>query len=247
MLDFAQVRRTMVDSQLRTFDVNDLALLAAMESIPRERFVAPGRESLAYIDQDVPVAESAGERRFMLAPMVLGRLIQALDIGPGSKILDVACGFGYSAAVMARLGAAVIALEADETMVEAARARLAGLGVEGVAVVGGPLDEGYPKGAPYDAILINGAIEQRPRRLLEQLADGGRLACIEGRGRAARATLHARGRSSMRPRRCSQPSARSRASSSERSREGGAKKRHRRLNGLARRPGDLPATPRRLC
>ncbi len=192
MLDFAQVRRTMVDSQLRTFDVNDLALLAAMESIPRERFVPPGRESLAYIDQDVPVAESAGERRFMLAPMVLGRLIQALDIGPGSKILDVACGFGYSAAVMARLGAAVIALEADETMVEAARARLAGLGVEGVAVVSGPLDEGYPKGAPYDAILINGAIEQKPRRLLEQLADGGRLACIEGRGRAARATLHVR-------------------------------------------------------
>jgi protein-L-isoaspartate(D-aspartate) O-methyltransferase len=192
MLDFAQARRTMVDSQLRTFDVNDLALLAAMDTVARERFVPTGWESFAYMDQDVPVAESGGERRFMLAPMVLGRLIQALDLKAGSRVLDIAGGLGYSAAVMARLGGAVIALESDEGIVDAARTRLAGAGVEGVAVVSGSLDQGYPKGAPYDAILVNGAVEQKPRHLLEQVADGGRLACVEGRGRAARAMLHVR-------------------------------------------------------
>jgi protein-L-isoaspartate(D-aspartate) O-methyltransferase len=192
MLDFAQARRMMVDGQLRTFDVNNIPLLAAMDSVPRERFVPAGRESLAYSDQDVPVAEAAGERRFMLAPMVAARLIQALEIAPGDKILDVACGSGYSCAVMARLGASVIGLDVDEAIVAEARARLAENGATGAAVVGGALQAGYPKGAPYDAILINGAVEIEPRALMEQLADGGRLACVEGRGRAATAMLHVR-------------------------------------------------------
>jgi len=192
MLDFAQARRMMVDGQLRTFDVNHIPLLAAMDSVPRERFVPAGRESLAYSDQDVLVAEAAGERRFMLAPMVLGRLLQALEIAPGAKALDVACGLGYSSAVMARLGASVIGLDTDESVVAEARRRLVETGAIGAAVVGGALEAGYPKGAPYDAILINGAVETEPRALLEQLADGGRLACIEGRGRAATAMLHVR-------------------------------------------------------
>ncbi|MFL5053743.1 MAG: protein-L-isoaspartate O-methyltransferase family protein, partial [Microvirga sp.] len=104
MVDFAQARRMMVDSQLRTFDVNDVPLLDAMETIPRERFVLPGRVGLAYIDQDIPVSEGA-ERRFMLAPMVLARMIQSLEISPGMKALDVAGGLGYSSAVLAELGA----------------------------------------------------------------------------------------------------------------------------------------------
>lgn len=192
MLDFAQARRMMVDGQLRTFDVNNIPLLAAMDSVPRERFVPAGRESLAYSDQDVPVTQAAGERRFLLAPMVLARLIQALAIAPGDKILDVACGFGYSCAVMARLGASVIGLDVDEAIVAEARGRLAESDATGVAVVGGALQAGYSKGSPYDAILVNGAVEIEPRALLEQLADGGRLACVEGRGRAATAMLHVR-------------------------------------------------------
>jgi protein-L-isoaspartate(D-aspartate) O-methyltransferase len=191
-MDFALARRMMVDSQLRTFDVNDLSVLAAMDSLPRERFVPAGREALAYIDQNVPVGTAEGEARLMLAPMVLGRLVQALDVAPGAKALDVACGLGYGAAILARLKAAVIALEADESLAEEARKRLASVGAEGVAVVSGPLQEGYPKGAPYDAILVNGAVDEVPRPLLEQLGDGGRLACIQGRGRAARATLYVR-------------------------------------------------------
>ncbi len=193
MLDFAKARRMMVDSQLRTFDVNDLALLAAFDEVPRERFVPAGRESLAYMDQDLPVTDGGGaERRFMLSPMILARMIQALELEAGRKVLDVAGGLGYSAAVLARLGCTVVALEAGEELAGAMRRRLAAAGVGSVAVVAGPLERGFPDAAPYDAILVNGAVETRPEPLLRQLADRGRLVCVEGRGRAARATLYVR-------------------------------------------------------
>ncbi|MCB5176744.1 MULTISPECIES: protein-L-isoaspartate O-methyltransferase family protein [Microvirga] len=191
MVDFTQARRMMVDSQLRTFDVNDIPLLDAMDDVPRERFVLPGREELAYIDQDIPVSKGA-ERRYMLSPMVMGRLIQALGIEAGDAVLDVACGRGYSSAVLATLGAQVTALESDEGLAATAAECLAAAGVAGVTVKYGPLDQGCPENAPYKAILINGAVELRPERLLEQLADGGRLVCVKGRGRAARATLYVR-------------------------------------------------------
>ena len=194
MLDFAQARRMMVDGQLRTFDVNDLPLLAAIDDVPRERFVHEDRVGFAYIDQDIPVSDGLDvpERRFMLAPMVLGRLIQALGIQKGDKVLDLACGLGYSSAVITRLGASVVALEASETLADAARVRLGQCGIENVKTVAGPLDKGFAEQAPYNAILINGAVEVKPQGLLEQLAGGGRLACIEGRGRAARAKLYVR-------------------------------------------------------
>ncbi|HEX2134926.1 MAG TPA: protein-L-isoaspartate O-methyltransferase [Microvirga sp.] len=191
MVDFAQARRMMVDGQLRTFDVNDVPLLDAMGSVPRERFVLPGRESLAYIDQDLLVSDGP-ERRHLLAPMVLGRMIQALEIEPAMRVLDVAPGLGYSSAVLARLGAAVTALESNETLAAAARERLAGAGADAVTVVAGPLDQGYPAAAPYDAVLINGAVEVKPEALLQQLAEAGRLVCIQGRGRSAKATLYVR-------------------------------------------------------
>jgi protein-L-isoaspartate(D-aspartate) O-methyltransferase len=191
MIDFTQARRIMVDGQLRTFDVNDLPLLDAMDSVPRELFVLPGREELAYIDQDTLVSDGA-ERRYMLSPMILGRMIQALGIDAGEKVLDVACGRGYASAVLHRLGAQVTALEADEALAGAARQSLDAAGAGTVAVVTGPLDQGFAGSAPYDAILVNGAVEVRPEALLLQLAEGGRLVCVKGRGRAARATLYVR-------------------------------------------------------
>lgn len=191
MVDFAQARRMMVDSQLRTFDVNDIPLLDAMDDIPRERFVPPGRESIAYIDRDVLVSDGP-ERRCMLSPMVLARMIQALGIEPGIRVLDVAPGLGYSSAVLARLGADVTALETNETLAASARECLAAAGVHGVRVVAGPLDRGYADHAPYDAILVNGAVGTRPDALLQQLADRGRLICVEGRGRSAKVALHVR-------------------------------------------------------
>jgi protein-L-isoaspartate(D-aspartate) O-methyltransferase len=191
MVDFAQARRIMVDGQLRTFDVNDMSLLDAMDTVPRERFVLPGREELAYIDQDILVSDSA-ERRYMLSPMILGRMIQALGIDAGERVLDVACGRGYASAVFRELGAQVTALESDESVASAARQSLSAAGAGDIAVVAGPLEKGHAGNAPYDAILINGAVEVRPDGLLQQLAEGGRLVCVKGRGRAARATLYVR-------------------------------------------------------
>ena len=191
MVDFTQARRIMVDGQLRTFDVNDMSLLDAMDTVPRELFVLPGREELAYIDQDILVSDGT-ERRYMLSPMILGRLVQALEIDAGEKVLDVACGRGYASAVLHKLGAQVTALEADEALAAAAKQSLSAAGAGGVAVVTGPLEQGYAGNAPYDAILVNGSVEVRPEALLQQLAEGGRLVCVKGRGRAARATLYVR-------------------------------------------------------
>ena len=192
MLDFAQARRTMVDSQLRTFDITDRAVLAAMAAVPRERFVPAGREDLAYSDQNLPVSGSNldGVARFMLAPMALGRLIQALEIEPGDRVLDVGAGLGYSSAVLARLGAEPIALESSAALAEAAGARLAAEGA--VKVRQGSLDRGCPEDGPFDAILINGAVAQRPETLLQQLREGGRLACLTGGDRAGKAVLYLR-------------------------------------------------------
>ncbi|RDI59954.1 protein-L-isoaspartate O-methyltransferase family protein [Microvirga subterranea] len=191
MVDFTQARRMMVDSQLRTFDVNDIPLLDAMDSVPRERFVLPGREELAYIDQDIPVSLGI-ERRYMLSPMIMARMIQSLGIEVGERVLDVACGRGYSSAVMAELGAQVTALESEEPLAQTATECLAAAGVNNITVNHGPLDQGVAGNAPYDAILVNGAVETRPDGLLAQLAEGGRLICVKGRGRAARATLYVR-------------------------------------------------------
>jgi protein-L-isoaspartate(D-aspartate) O-methyltransferase len=190
MIDFGQARRMMVDGQLRTFDVNDIPLLDAFDSIPRERFVPPGRESLAYMDQDIVVSEGP-TRRLMLSPMILARLIQSLGIKPGERVLDVACGLGYSTAILATVGAKVTALESDEALAAAARDRLAAVDVH-ARVVSGPLQEGYAPGGPYDAILVNGAFEVRPESLLRQLAEGGRLAGVQGRGRSAKAVVFVR-------------------------------------------------------
>jgi len=192
MLDFAQARRTMVDCQVRTFDVVDHALLSVLEEVPRERFVPAGEEATAYSDRAVTLARFAdGTARVMLAPMVLARMIQALDVEPGSRILDVAGGTGYSSAVMERLGGEVVMIESDPALAERAKALLADLGCE-VPVHVGPVAEGRAAGAPYDLILVNGAYEAVPDTLLAQLAEGGRLAVVDASEGAGRAVLFQR-------------------------------------------------------
>lgn len=192
MLDYAQARRFMVDCQLRTVDVNDVGVLDAFADVPRERFVPAGRESFAYIDQDLTVGTAAGEVRRMLAPAVLARLVQALSLRPGTRALDVATGLGFSAAILARLGADVVGLESDEALAGEAAARIEAVAGRAIPVRCGALDKGAPDDAPFAAILINGTVETRPQALLDQLADGGRLACVVGQGRAAKATLFVR-------------------------------------------------------
>ena len=186
MADFAQARRTMVDGQVRIADVTDPRILAAMGDIGRERFVPAAKAPLAYLDLDVPVRE--GPARYLLKPMVLAKMIQAADVRPDDRILDVGCATGYSSALLAHLGHAVVALEEDRDLAAAATRALAD--VANVSVVTGMLRAGWPAGAPYDVIMVNGATEIAPEALLSQLRDGGRLVCVRGGGPAGKAALH---------------------------------------------------------
>jgi protein-L-isoaspartate(D-aspartate) O-methyltransferase len=186
MTDLAAARRNMVDGQIRTSDVTDLRLIGAMLDLPREQFVTPG---LAYLDLDVAVGEGRAARR-MLKPMVLAKLIQAAEIGPADHVLDVACGTGYSTALLAQLAGDVVAIEDDPQLARSAKQRLSA--VANAKVFTGPLGAGWAAAAPYDAILINGKVEIVPEVLCDQLKDGGRLVCILGSGPAAKATLFLR-------------------------------------------------------
>ena len=123
MTDFATARRHMVDGQVRTADVTDLRILAAMLETPRERFVPPASAGLAYLDFDLSVG-AKGSRR-LLKPMVLAKLIQAADLASSDRVLDVGCATGYAAAVLAQVAAQVVALEEDTGLAQAARAALA--------------------------------------------------------------------------------------------------------------------------
>jgi protein-L-isoaspartate(D-aspartate) O-methyltransferase len=192
MPDFATMRRMMVDGQVRPSDVTDLRIIGAMLDVPREEFLPAAQANLAYLDQDLAIGGSGegGAPRRLLKPMVLAKLIQALDVSETDHALDVGCLTGYSSAILARLAKSVVALEADTFLVSEARARLARAGAGQVKVVHGRLPDGCASEAPYDVILVNGAVETVPEGLLKQLRDGGRLVCVQGRGPGAKATLY---------------------------------------------------------
>jgi protein-L-isoaspartate(D-aspartate) O-methyltransferase len=193
MTDFAAARRNMVDGQVRTADVTDPRILSAMLEIPRENFVPQASAALAYLDLDLPVGES-GTRR-LLKPMVLAKLIHALDLASSDRVLDAGCASGYGAAVLAQVAGHVTALEEDSRLAQGASRALAGL--KNVSAVTGPLTKGWPKGAPYDGIILEGAVESPPDAFLPQLRDGGRLACILGSGPGAKAMLYFRSRDEL--------------------------------------------------
>jgi protein-L-isoaspartate(D-aspartate) O-methyltransferase len=184
MTDFAAARANMVDGQVRTNNVTDLRVIAAMREVPRERFLPPASAGIAHLDIDTPVAGG----RCLMKPMVLARLLQAADLKPGDRVLDVASATGYGAAVLGRIVSQVTALEPDTALVQVGKASLP----SNVTVVSGPLNLGWPQGAPYDAIVLEGATEIVPHDLCRQLKDGGRLVCVLGSGPGAKAMLYQR-------------------------------------------------------
>ena len=183
--EFLERRRYMVDGQLRVGDVTDSALLAAFLEAPREAFVAAASAPFAYTDADQPSLGSTSRR--LLPPLTLARLLQSAKVASGDRALDIAGGAGYSAALLDKLGARVVALESDAGAVEAAKSALAAH--PGVEIIVGDLGAGAPSKAPFDIIVINGAFDALPDALIAQLAEGGRLVGVETRGRAQEAVL----------------------------------------------------------
>ena len=180
MAEFSKARQNMVDCQLRTNKVVDEALVARFETVPREWFVEESVRSIAYVDEDV----SIGNGRYLVAPMVLARILQELAINPSEVVLDVGCGTGYSSAILSGLADTVVALEENHELATRANDLLTELAADNAIVVEAPLSEGYATQGPYDIILVGGAIASVPSALTDQLIDGGRLAAIidDGKG-----------------------------------------------------------------
>jgi len=167
----------MVEGQLRTNKVTDDAVLSAFLTVPRERFVTTVLSSSAYVDDDLPI----GNNRYLMEPMVFARLLQLAAITAEDKVLDIGSGTGYGAAVLARLAGSVVAVEQDPELAAQARARLQELGVIHVETIVGKHADGHPAGAPYDVIVIEGAVEAIPEAISKQLAEGGRLVATVAR------------------------------------------------------------------
>lgn len=174
MTNFAERRTTMVDTQVRPNDVTKFPVIEAMLAIPREEFVPVPLRSVAYSGENLTIAKG----RVVLEPRTLAKMLDLLDIKPTDLVLDIGCGYGYSAAVIARMAEAVVAIEDDETLAGEAEKRLADAGVFNVATLHGSLAEGDPKQSPYDAILIEGAVDTVPPAIIEQLKEGGRIAAL---------------------------------------------------------------------
>jgi len=162
--DFAAARAAMVENQLRPQGVTDPAVLDAMRRVRREEFLPSHTRPLAYVDRAVAI----GERRFLAAPAVLGQLLTQMMPEPGQRALVIGAGTGYSAAVLTDMGLEVTAVESDPMLIAAAREQKLG-------VTEAELEAGDPKGASYDQILIDGAVEYIPDAIIDQLADGGCL------------------------------------------------------------------------
>lgn len=163
--NYSSMRAAMVESQLRTSDVNDPRVIAAMARVPREHFVPAERRAMAYIDRPVPLANG----RALNPPLVIGRLLVESGVKAGDRVLLIGAATGYTARLLQDLGAVVTAVEEDAAL--AAQAAAAG-----VAVVRAPLTAGAPDAAPFDIVLIDGAVEDVPAAIIDQLVDGGRVA-----------------------------------------------------------------------
>lgn len=164
----------MVDTQVRPSDVTKFPIIDSMLAVPREAYVPNDQLEPAYVGGNLEIAPG----RVILEPRSFGKLLDAVDVQPDDAVLDLGCGYGYSTAVIARLAEAVVAVEEDEALAADAQKRLSAHGVDNAAVMAGPLAAGAAKHGPYDVIIVQGAVEDVPAALIDQLKDGGRIAAI---------------------------------------------------------------------
>lgn len=174
MTDLAHARTNMIESQLRPNNVTGARILGAIRETPRELFVPAARRGIAYVDEDIDI----GHGRYLIEPMVFGRMLELAGVGPDDIVLDIACGTGYSAAVLARLANTVVAVEDVPALAAQANEIMTELAIGNAVVVTGPLTEGRQSEAPFDVILIDGAVAEIPTALIAQLAEGGRLVAV---------------------------------------------------------------------
>lgn len=174
MTDFAELRTTMVDTQVRPSDVTKYTVIEAFLEVPREAFVPTGQRAAAYADTCVTLDEG----RVVLDPRTLAKILDALDIQNDELVLDIGAGLGYSSAVIARMAEAVIAVEADEAFAAEAQATLSEHGADNAIVHTGALELGAAEHGPYDVILLQGGVAELPNSIVGQLKDGGRIAVI---------------------------------------------------------------------
>ncbi|GLH75564.1 protein-L-isoaspartate O-methyltransferase [Bradyrhizobium sp. SSBR45G] len=192
MSSFATARQKMVDGQVRTNDVTDHRVLDALLTVPREAYVPADRQALAYLDLDLDVSEGGAPKRFLIKPMLTGKLLQAAEIKPTDSVLIVGCATGYLAALAAKLAGSVTATEADPALEGRAKQLLAGIAGCPVTIRVAPSVQGDPADDRFDVILLNGATEIAVDGLCRQLKDGGRLVGVFAKNRPARAMIFTR-------------------------------------------------------
>ncbi len=174
MTDYAARRTMMVDTQVRPSDVTKFPIIDAMLSVPREAFVPTALREAAYMGENLDL----GEGRVMLDPRTLAKMLDALEIENDDLVLDVGSVYGYSAAVIARMAEAVVAVEDKASVIAEAQRTLSEQGADNVVLHEGPLGGGAPEHGPYDVITVQGAVEHLPEGLVAQLKEGGRMACL---------------------------------------------------------------------
>jgi len=186
MFNFSSARDHMVESQIRTSDVTDLDVLRAFRNIKRENFVPKSQQALAYGDAHIQL----GEGRVMMRPRDFAKMVQAADIEPTDVVLDIACGRGYSSAVLAHLGETVVGLEESEEAVTKATEQLVGADITNAAIVRGDLKSGASEHGPFNVIFVNGAVSEVPKTWLDQLSNDGRLVCLVQNGPMGRVCVY---------------------------------------------------------
>jgi len=174
MTDFAARRMMMVDTQVRPADVTKFPIIDAMLSVPREQFVPRDQVEAAYVSENIRIAP----HRVVLEPRTLGKLLDAINVKNSDLVLDIGIGYGYSSAVIASMAEAVIAVEEDASLATEAQTLLSEHGADNVLVHTGPLTDGAAQHGPYDAIIVQGSVEELPQVLIDQLKEGGRIGCV---------------------------------------------------------------------
>lgn len=183
--DIEQARFNMIEQQIRTWEVLDSVVLDLLKEVPREAFVPKEYAGLAFADLEIPI----GHGQMMLSPKMEGRILQALQIKPTDKVLEIGTGSGYLTSLMAKLAKEVISVELNPALAKVAQQRITAHGLTNVTVTVGDAARGWPASAPYDVIVFTGSLPVMPEQVQQQLTMGGRMFVVVGEAPVMEATM----------------------------------------------------------